>query len=102
MSDSHRDAAPIDGPAATADDTPLAQLGFAIGRAFPWLEPIEPLRRLGEGWDSVAVETAGGIVFRFPRREATAAFLAKEARLLPFLRGALTAAVPVPEWEARW
>jgi len=52
---------------------------------------------LRDGWDSVDIETLGGLVFRFAKHENASVNQAMEARLLPFLRGHLTPAVPLPE-----
>jgi len=82
------------------DTVPLDAYASAIAIAFPELPDVAPVELLGEGWDSVAVETAGHVVFRFPKRESTAAALAKERRLLPFLRGHLTPDIPIPRWDA--
>ena len=89
-------AADGDQPAAVALET-YAQV---IADAFPALAPLEPLALLGEGWDGVAVSTAGGVIFRFPRDAAEGESLHKQARLLPYLRGHLAVSIPVPEWRA--
>jgi aminoglycoside phosphotransferase (APT) family kinase protein len=47
----------------------------------------------------VAVETAGGAIFRIARTAATAAGHSREMTLLPALRQAMTVAVPSPEWR---
>ena len=56
---------------------------------------------LRDGWDSVDLETDGGtssgLIFRFAKHEAAAQSHAVEAHLLPFLRGHVTPAVPLPE-----
>ncbi len=85
---------------ASADGRSLDAYASAIRLAFFDLPNVEPVTLLGEGWDSVAVETAGGVVFRFPKREATAGTQAKERLLLPFLRGHLSAEIPAPQWES--
>lgn len=90
-------------PKTTADparDVFLEAHASAIQIAFPQLAEIAPMRLLGEGWDCVAVETTGGLVFRFPKREAGAESQAKEGRLLPFLRAHVSPAIPIPEWQA--
>ena len=55
---------------------------------------------LRDGWDSVDIETAGGLIFRFAKHAAAAESQSTEARLLPFLRGHVTPAIPVPELQA--
>ena len=72
----------------------------AIAAAFPAARDIAPLRLPPQGWDNLTLETAAGLVFRFPRREPAAQAQGKEARLLPYLRGHLSAAVPMPEYAA--
>ena len=66
----------------------------AIAEAFPALCG-RPCGYLAEGWDSVACEVGGGLVFRFPRRPDVAAQLEREARLLPALAPALPVPIPV-------
>ena len=83
-----------------AHGRPLTEYAAVIQVAFPTLFEVAPVSLLGEGWDSVAIETAGGVVFRFPKREPVATSLSMEARLLPFLRGHLTPDIPVPTYEA--
>ena len=85
----------VDGPLEASLKTYVQ----AIADAFPALTPLEPLTLLGRGWDSVAVRTPGGVVFRFPSDEAVGESLRKEERLLPYLRGHLAVAIPVPEWR---
>ena len=84
----------------TAQGRALAEYAAVIQVAFPALLEVTPVSLLGEGWDNVVLETAGGVVFRFPKREPVAASQAIEARLLPFLRGHLTPDIPVPTYEA--
>ena len=84
----------------TVNGLPLAEYAAVIQIAFPALVEVAPVSLLGEGWDNVIVESAGGVVFRFPKRELVAASLAKEASLLLFLRGHLTPGIPVPTYEA--
>jgi aminoglycoside 2''-phosphotransferase len=89
-----------DGSAAgrSAAGVPLDVYARAIVSAFPDLR-AERVSLLGEGWDSVAVETAE-VVFRFPKREYGARSQAKEGRLLPLLREHLTTEVPLPQYVA--
>lgn len=85
----------VDGP----PEASLETYAHAIADAFPALTPLEPLALLGRDWSSAAVRTPGDIVFRFPANEAAGESLRKEARLLPYLRGHLAVAIPVPEWR---
>ena len=72
----------------------------ALVAAFPGLAgSVRPLTVLGEGYMSLAIETKGGVVFRFPKGQDAADLSAVEVRLLPVLAPALPVAVPVPEWE---
>lgn len=66
----------------------------AILRAFPDLA-ASPFRLLAESWDSTAVEVDGRLVFKFPRHEAAAQRLRKEAALLGLVRPAMS--LPVPD-----
>lgn len=52
-------------------------------------------RLLAESWDSTAVEVDGRLVFKFPRHEAAAGRLRKEAALLGLVRPAVS--LPVPD-----
>jgi aminoglycoside 2''-phosphotransferase len=98
--DAGSSAADASDQTVTAHGRSLAEYAAVIQVAFPALFEVAPVSLLGEGWDSVAVETVGGVVFRFPKREPVAASLSMEARLLPFLRGHLTPDIPVPTYEA--
>ncbi|MGH2557711.1 MAG: phosphotransferase family protein [Thermomicrobiales bacterium] len=82
----------------TAED--LARIGEALCGVFPALVRVAPLRVLGAGFGSVAVETAGGQVFRIAKSPAAAARHANEVRLLPALRTRVPVAVPDPRWHA--
>jgi aminoglycoside phosphotransferase (APT) family kinase protein len=54
---------------------------------------IEPL---GFGWDNTAFLVNGEFVFRFPRRQIAADFLAHELRVLPALAGRFPLPIPNP------
>jgi aminoglycoside phosphotransferase (APT) family kinase protein len=75
----------------------LDALAADLGRAFPALTPLAPLRLLGYGFSSIAVETPGGIVFRVARTPEAGAQYAREAVVLPSVRN-LPVAIPRPEW----
>lgn len=66
----------------------------AILRAFPDLS-ASSFRILAESWDSTAVEVDGRLIFKFPRHEAAAQRLRKEAALLGLVRPAVP--LPVPD-----
>ena len=72
----------------------LASLRKVIVAAFPELAG-ESFILATRGWDSVAVDVGDRLIFKFPRHEAAAARLRKEARLLAFVRPRLT--MPVPD-----
>ena len=70
----------------------------ALRRAFPGIGAVAPLRRIGEGFSSLVVETAGGLVFRIGKNRFSAKGFTKEARLLPALADYLPISIPYPEW----
>ncbi|HEX8696153.1 MAG TPA: phosphotransferase [Longimicrobium sp.] len=83
----------------TSDDR-LSSLAGALEAAFPDAGAVRPLRVLGEGFSSVAVATAGGVVFRVGRIPLAAEGYRRERRLLPWLAPRLPAPVPAPRWHA--
>ena len=92
-------AVPVPVAYVRAIDRILAERGAARVSA-PWLRHDDR--------DSIDVEvditsddeTATGLTFRFAKQEVAAARQAAEAHMLPFLRGHLTPAVPLPELYA--
>jgi aminoglycoside phosphotransferase (APT) family kinase protein len=72
----------------------LAALRDVIVAAFPDLVD-EAFVLAPHGWDSVAVDVGDRLIFKFPRHEAAAARLRREARLLAAIRPRL--ATPVPD-----
>jgi len=78
----------------------LNALATAIERTFPDLRPARPLRVLGTGFRSLALETPGGVVLRVGRSPDAADDYAKEWRIGPFLAQRLAALVPAPRWYA--
>jgi hypothetical protein len=66
----------------------------AIVRAYPDLA-ASSIRILAESWDSTAVEAEGRLIFKFPRHEAAAQRLRKEAALLGLVRPVVS--LPVPD-----
>lgn len=79
----------------------LDELARAFSRAFPDLNTVAPLRVLGEGFSSIALETADGMIFRVARHAQAGAKYVKEARLLPLLKPYLPVAIPEPVWLLR-
>ena len=80
--------------------TDLDHLAQGLLNTFPDLDDVKPLRTLGEGFSSTAVETSAGIVFRIARKQAAGERYAKEALNLPLLRPHLPVAIPEPYWYA--
>jgi aminoglycoside phosphotransferase (APT) family kinase protein len=78
----------------------LLAIAADLRAVFPSLDQVAPVRRLGSGFGSVVVETAGGAIFRVARNAAAAAGQAKEARLLPVLQPRVSLSVPDPRWYA--
>lgn len=78
----------------------LDALAQSFARAFPDLERIAPLRVLGEGFSSTALETADGVIFRLARHAQAGAKYAREARILAWVGPFLPVAVPEPRWHA--
>lgn len=76
----------------------LDAIAVGLREVFPDAEPIAPCRLIDIGFNSVAVETAGGAIFRIARTEGTAERYAMEGRLLPLLAAGLPVAVPHPLW----
>ena len=81
-----------------AQTTDHATIARGITEAFPELGEVAVTKTLGIGFNSIAVETDSGLVFRVARTEGTAARFAMEKRLLPILRASLPVAVPEPRW----
>ena len=77
-----------------------ATIARGLTEAFPELGDVAVTKTLGIGFNSIAVETGGGLLFRVARTEGTAARFAMETRLLPILRASLPVAVPEPRWFA--
>lgn len=74
-------------------DVGAADLMDTVAAAFPDLGG-RPFHILGAGWDSVALEIDGRLVFKFPHHEAARAALIREASLLAEIRPRVTLAVP--------
>ena len=81
------------------DAVELGRIIETLERALPELGKLTPARVLGGGFSSVVVEVAGGWVFKVARNPVAAAGHAREARLLPALRGWLATPVPAPRWQ---
>ncbi|MEX0785321.1 MAG: phosphotransferase [Dehalococcoidia bacterium] len=84
----------MDGSPPTEPDA----IARALGVTFPELAPLSVRGILGSGFNSIAVETNGGLVFRIAKTPGSAERYAREQRLLPVLREHLPIAVPEPRW----
>ena len=82
-------------PWAADVELSAADAGRLIARQFPPLAGarVEPF---GVGWDNAAFLVDGRLVFRFPRRQFAAGFIAREAQVLPLLAPHLPLPIPVP------
>jgi aminoglycoside 2''-phosphotransferase len=69
-----------------------------LARTFPDLGPIEIERALGTGFNSMAVQTTNGLVFRIARASHVSQGYLLEQRVLPAVRHRLPLAVPEPRW----
>ncbi len=77
----------------------VAKLGAVLAKLLPEIEPVEPLQMVGEGFRSVAVETATGVLLRIGKIEEAAAGFELESRALPFVRRHIQAHIPDPRWR---
>lgn len=73
-------------------------LGARLSVAFPEHAPVRVVRLLGEGFNSIAVETDNGIVFRIARTMDTAGRFVREQSVLSAIRPLLPVHVPDPQW----
>ena len=79
-------------------DEDFSGVAEALRRAFPGVGAVTPLRRIGEGFSSLVVETAGGLIYRIGKSRFSAEGFAKEVRLLPAIADYLPISIPDPEW----
>jgi aminoglycoside phosphotransferase (APT) family kinase protein len=79
-------------------DVDLAEIAAGLSEAFPDLAPVRLVGVLGHGFNSIAIETDGGMVFRIARTEGTAQRFARERDVLHVIRMRLRVAVPEPRW----
>ncbi len=73
-------------------------VGRALSESFPELAPLHVTRVLGAGFNSIAVETDKGLVFRIAKTQGTAERYARERLVLTTLRPRLPVATPEPKW----
>src|SRR5690349_1543646 len=69
-----------------------------LQRAFPQFTDWLPVRQLGEGFGSLVLESANGLVFRIAKNAIAAANHHKEKLLLPLLCDQLTLQIPDPQY----
>jgi aminoglycoside phosphotransferase (APT) family kinase protein len=79
----------------------LDRLTEALERYLPELRPLRPLRVLGSGFRSTALETGSGWVVRFGRTPDAAEDYEKEWRIAGFLGRHLPGLVPAPRHHVR-
>ena len=87
---------PLFSPEAVFDD--LDRVAEILTDSVPDAGPIAPLRFLGSGFFSLAVETESGVVFRLALTAEVTHRYEKEMRLLPWLADRLPIAIPRPSW----
>lgn len=73
--------------------TKLKKFRAAIVRDFPALASAE-FTLIGDGWDSIAVDVDGKLIFKFPRNKVARAALRRESAILGAVRAAISLAVP--------
>jgi aminoglycoside phosphotransferase (APT) family kinase protein len=73
-------------------------LATQLSRTFPDLGPVEIERVLGTGFNSMAVQTTSGLVFRIARASHVSQGYQLEQRVLPINAPLLPVAVPEPRW----
>lgn len=70
-----------------------AECRHILTMCLPQLAPA-PVRYLAQGWDSAVFAVDGRLIVRFPKRNAAAVTLEREARLLPELAPMLPVSIP--------
>ena len=83
-------------PPCTITHMNLDQIADALEAEFSGLGSIRRCKLLGSGFNSIAVETNNGLVFRVGR--TSYANYSKEARLLPQLATKVPVPIPSPRW----
>jgi aminoglycoside phosphotransferase (APT) family kinase protein len=78
----------------------LNRLAGALEDALPGLRPLRPLKVLGRGSRSLALETPGGVVVRVGLLAGVAADYERERRIGQFLAKRLRGLVPEARWHA--
>jgi hypothetical protein len=76
----------------------LSAIATAIQRRIPDLAPVRPLRVLGSGFRSVAVETASGAVVLLGQSDDAPKEYARTWRVGAILSERLGAIIPIPRW----
>jgi len=76
----------------------LRRLERGLMCTFPNLGDVSPVRFLGQGWGSVAVETANHLVFKIAKAKIFQEQHEKQFKILPQIAGKFSFAMPVPEY----
>ena len=76
----------------------LAKIAAGLSETFADLAPVRIVGVLGRGFNSIAVETGSGLVFRVAKTPGTAERYARESCLLPIIHPHLPIAIPNPRW----
>jgi aminoglycoside phosphotransferase (APT) family kinase protein len=79
----------------------LKRIARTLELVFPDARPVAPLRFVDQGFRSIAVETAGGVLMRVGTSVEAAAGYELETRALPFIAKQVDAAVPAPQWYTK-
>jgi aminoglycoside 2''-phosphotransferase len=69
-----------------------------LRHAFPALSELDTVTDIGQGFGSIVVETADGIIFRLGRSAASVRGYKREMRLLPALWPRVPVPIPLPQW----
>jgi aminoglycoside 2''-phosphotransferase len=76
----------------------LKAIERGLRRTFPSLRQISPIRLLGEGWGSIAVETSNQLVFRIAKSEIFAKQHRRQVKILPLIANSLPIKIPIPKY----
>lgn len=77
----------------------LEEIEARLLATFPQLENVSPIRQLGDGWGSIAVEGNNEMVFRIAKNEIIQKQHRRQVRILPMLAARLERLeIPLPEY----
>jgi len=71
-----------------------------VNNQFPELQ-AQTIKPFGQGWDNTVFLINDEFVFRFPRREISAALLMHEVTALPYVAPRVSLQVPMPQWVGK-